>query len=405
MQSASRILHADLDAFYASVEQRDRPELRGRVMAVGGGVILSPSYEARRHGVRTAMSEGEARRLCPSLEIVAPRMEAYSEASRAVFEVFEDVSPLVEPLSIDEAFIDVTGLARLVGSDAEIGAELRRTVANDIGLPLSVGGGSTKFLAKVASAVAKPDGLLIVPAGDELSFLHPLPVRRLWGVGPATERRLADCGITTVGEVAALDPGVLRAKVGRAAGSHLAALATNRDPRSVVVGRRRRSVGSQRSFPAGSVDRAGAEQVLIEVVDRVARRLRSGSRVARTVTVRLRYGDFVMATRSQTLLDPTRGTDVILETARRLLDAAWPEVERRGLTKLGVAVSNLDGDDAVQLALPFPANDWGSVDRAMDEIRERFGVAAVTRATLTGRPSIEMPLLPDLPPERPPTTG
>ena len=396
----SRILHADLDAFYASVEQRDRPELRGRAMAVGGGVILSPSYEARRHGVRTAMNEAQARRLCPHLEIVGPRMEAYSEASRAVFAAFEDVSPLVEPLSIDEAFIDVSGLARLVGSDVEIGSELRRRVADEIGLPLSVGGGSTKFLAKVASAVAKPDGLLIVPAGEELAFLHPLPVGRLWGVGPATEQRLADCGITTVAQVAALDPAVLQSKVGRAAGSHLAALADNRDPRPVEVGRRRRSVGSQRSFRAGSVDRAGAEQIVVEVVDRVARRLRSGARVARTVTLRLRFGDFAQATRSRTLAEPTRDTNTILDLTRELLAAAWPEIERRGLTKLGVSVSNLDGDEAIQLALPVPAADWGAVDRAMDEIRERFGAAAVTRATLAGRSTVEMPLLPDEPPER-----
>jgi len=397
MPRSSRILHADLDAFYASVEQRDRPELRNRAMAVGGGVILSPSYEARRHGVRTAMNEGQARRLCPGIEIVEPRMEAYSEASRAVFEVFEDVSPLVEPLSIDEAFIDVTGLARLIGPDVEIAASLRQRVADEVGLPLSVGGGSTKFLAKVASAVAKPNGVLVVPAGGEVDFLHPLPVGRLWGVGPATEQRLADCGITTVAQVAELDPAVLAAKVGRAAGAHLGALASNRDPRPVEVGRRRRSVGSQRSFRAGSVDRAGAEQIVVEVVDRVARRLRAGSRVARTVTLRLRYADFAQATRSRTLADPTGRTDVILFTARALLDAAWPDLEDRGVTKLGVAVSNLDSDDAIQLALPFPTADWGSVDRAMDEIRHRFGSAAVTRATLAGRAMVEMPLLPDKP--------
>ncbi|MEL6981729.1 MAG: DNA polymerase IV, partial [Actinomycetota bacterium] len=221
---------------------------------------------------------------------------------------------------------------------------------------------------------------------------------RLWGVGPATERRLADCGLTTVGQVAALEAGVLQAKVGRAAGAHLAALAANRDPRAVVVGRRRRSVGSQRSFPAGSVDRDGAEQVIVEVVDRVARRLRAGARVARTVTLRLRDAEFAQATRSQTLPESTDRTDLILATAQGLLSDVWPELERRGVTKLGVAVSNLESDDAVQLALPFASADWGSVDQAMDEIRERFGSAAVTRATLAGRPSIEMPLLPDPPP-------
>ncbi len=395
MCSMARILHADLDAFYASVEQRDQPALRGRPMAVGGGVILSPSYEARRFGVRTAMNERQAKALCPAMEIVAPRMAAYSEASRAVFEIFEDTSPLVEPLSIDEAFIDVGGLDRLVGPDVAIAADLRRRVADEVGLPLSVGGGSTKFLAKVASAVSKPDGLLVVPPGEELAFLHPLPVGRLWGVGPATERRLADVGILTVGQVAALDPDVLRAKVGQAAGSHLASLAANRDPRVVEVGRRRRSVGSQRSFPAGTIDRPGARRVVVEVVDRVARRLRTGGRVARTVTLRLRFADFASATRSRTLVEPTRATTDILDLAQTLLDEAWPTIGERGLTKLGVAVSNLDSDRAVQQALPFPAADWDPVDQAMDEIRARFGVGAVTRATLAGQDPVEMPLLPD----------
>ena len=391
----SRILHADLDAFYASVECRDRPELVGRPMAVGGGVILSPSYEARRYGVRTAMNERQARALCPRLQIVAPRMSAYAEASRAVFEVFDDTSPLVEPLSIDEAFIDVSGLDRLVGPDHDIARQLRRRVADEVGLPLSIGGGSTKFLAKVASAEAKPDGLLIVPAGQELGFLHPLPIGRVWGVGPATEQRLADVGITHVGQVAALDPVVLQAKIGKAAGAHLVALANNRDPRTVEAGRRRRSVGSQRSFPVGTVDRSRAEAIVVELADRVARRLRSGRRVARTVTLRLRFGDFASATRSRTLADPTRSTEAILDAVTGLLDEVWPLVGERGLTKLGVAVSNLASDEAVQMSLPFPGPDWAPVDQAMDEIRARFGVDAVTRACLTGQRAVEMPMLPD----------
>jgi DNA polymerase IV len=390
-----RILHGDLDAFYASVEQRDHPRLRNRPMAVGMGIILSASYDARRLGVRTAMTEREARRLCPSIELVEPRMEAYSEASRAVFAIFDETSPSVEPLSIDEAFIDVSGLARLVGPDVEIAATLRARVSAEVGLALSVGGGSTKFLAKVASAVCKPDGLLVVPAGHEQEFLHPLPVRRLWGVGPVTAARLNGVGIQTVGEVAAMDPIALEAKVGRAAAAHLSALAANRDPRVVEGGRRRRSVGAQRSFPAGSVDRAGAERIVAEVADRVARRLRTGNRLARTVTLRLRFGDFVGATRSRTLPEATALSGRILDAARQLLDEAWHKIEERGLTKLGVAVSNLDDADAVQLALPFPAADWGPVDGAIDLIRARFGVDAVTRATLAGRRTVEMPLLPD----------
>lgn len=390
-----RILHGDLDAFYASVEQRDDRRLRNRPMAVGMGIILSASYEARRFGVRTAMTEREARRLCPAIELVPPRMEAYSQASREVFAVFDDTSPSVEALSIDEAFIDVTGLARLVGPDSQVAADLRARVAGEVGLPLSVGGGSTKFLAKVASAVCKPDGLLIIPPGREREFLHPLPVGRLWGVGPVTEQRLRGVGIHTVGQVAAMDPAALEAKVGRAAAAHLSALAANRDPRVVEGGRRRRSVGAQRSFPAGSVDRPGAERVVTEVADRVARRLRSGNRVARTVTLRLRFGDFANATRSRTLAEPTALSGMILSTARCLLDEAWPLLEERGVTKLGVAVSNLDDADAVQLSLPFPAADWGPVDGAIDVIRARFGVDAVTRAALAGHRSVEMPLLPD----------
>lgn len=390
-----RILHADLDAFYASVEQRDAPALRKIPMAVGGGVILAASYEARRFGVRTAMTERQARALCPDIRIVEPRMSAYSEASDAVFEIFRDTSPEVEALSIDEAFLDVTGLLRLVGSDAQIAARLRARVSSEVGLALSVGGGSTKFLAKVASAVCKPDGLLIVAAGKELAFLHPLPIGRLWGVGPVAQERLASLGLHTVGQVAGLDPASLQARLGKSWGAHLHALANNRDPRPVEVGRRRRSVGSQRSFPAGSVDRRQADQIVVEVSDRVSRRLRDGGRVARTVTLRLRYRDFTQATRSHTLAVPTCSTETVMGTARLLLDTAWPQIEVRGLTKVGVAVSGLNPDDAVQLPLPFTKAQGRMVDGAVDEIRRRFGIDALTRATLVDRRSVEMPLLPD----------
>ncbi len=390
-----RVLHADLDAFYASVEQRDQPRLRGIAMAVGGGVILSASYEARALGVRTAMTGRQARELCPHLTVVEPRMTAYAEASEAVFEIFRDTSPGVEAMSIDEAFIDVSGLGRLVGPDTAIAAELRRRVTAEVGLPISVGGGSTKFLAKVASAVSKPDGLLVVPVGEELQFLHPLPVGRLWGVGPVATQQLADVGIHTVGQVAELSVEVLQRKLGRSWGAHLHALAHNQDPRPVEVGRGRRSVGSQRSFPAGTIDRRGAEQIVVEVSDRVARRLRDGHRVARTVTLRLRFGDFNQATRSRTLPEATSSTDEVLGTARSLLRTAWPEIERRGLTKVGVAVSGLESDRAVQLTLPFSKAEWGPVDVAVDEIRSRFGTDALKRATLVNTKSVEMPLLPD----------
>src|SRR4051794_3325256 len=245
------ILHADLDAFYASVEQRDDPRLRDRPVVVGSGVVLAASYEAKAYGVRTAMSGGQARRLCPQAIVVEPRMSAYTEASEAVFTVFRAMSPLVEGLSIDEAFLDVGGLGKISGSPVDIAVRLRRAIAEEIGLPITVGVARTKFLAKVASGVAKPDGLLVVPPDGELDFLHPLPVRRLWGVGPVTARKLHDRGIATVGEVAALGEAALVSFLGQAAGRHLHALAHNRDPRPVRTGRRRQSIGSQRALGRG----------------------------------------------------------------------------------------------------------------------------------------------------------
>lgn len=391
----SRILHADLDAFYASVEQRDDPRLQGKPIIVGGGVVLAASYEAKAFGIRTAMNGRQARQLCPHAIEVPPRMEAYSEASKAVFEIFDDTSPLVEGLSIDEAFIDVTGLARISGDDLEIGQRLRERVAAEVGLAISVGGGSTKFLAKVASAVCKPNGLLVVAPGGELDFLHPLPVGRLWGVGPVTTQKLGDLGIHTVSQVAELDRANLVALLGQAAGHHVHALANNLDPRSVEVGRRRRSIGSQQSFRAGSVDRAGAEQILLDVVDRVARRLRAGRRVGRTIVIRLRYDDFRQATRSRTMPEATATTNEILSVAKSLLSEAWTTIEERGLTKLGVAITGLDPDDQVQLTLPFSKGDRVQLDGAIDDVRERFGNASLVRTTLVHHDSREVPLLPD----------
>src|SRR5918998_1352608 len=248
VRSVSSILHADLDAFFASVEQRDDPRLRGRPVIVGMGVVLAASYEAKAYGIRTAMGGAGARRLCPHAVVVPPRMSAYSEASKAVYEIFEQTTPLVEGLSIDEAFLDVRGLRGISGSPSEIAVRLRRDVLERVGLPITVGVARTKFLAKVASGVAKPDGLLVVPLDGELAFLHPLPVERLWGVGPATARKLHDRGITTVGQVARIPEGVLVSILGRAAGRHLHALAHNRDPRPVQTRRRRRSIGAQRAL-------------------------------------------------------------------------------------------------------------------------------------------------------------
>src|SRR5437762_9637323 len=247
VSNGAAILHADLDAFYASVEQRDDPRLRGRPVIVGVGVVLAASYEARAYGVRTAMSGRRALRLCPHAQVVPPRMAAYAEASKAVYRVFEDSSPLVEGLSIDEAFLDARGMERIAGAPAEIAARLRRDVRERVGLPLTVGVARTKFLAKVASGVAKPDGLLVVPPDAELAFLHPLPVERLWGVGPMTAGKLRGRGIATVGEVARLAEASLVSLLGPAGGRHLHALAHNRDPRPVHVGRRRGSIGAQRA--------------------------------------------------------------------------------------------------------------------------------------------------------------
>jgi DNA polymerase-4 len=389
-------LHADLDAFFASVEQRDDPSLRRRPVIVGMGVVLAASYEAKAYGVRTAMGEAQARRLCPHAVTVAPRFSAYSEASKAVFRVFEDTTPLVEGLSIDEAFLDVRGMERSSGSPAEIAVRLRRDVLEQVGLPITVGVARTKFLAKVASAVAKPDGLLVVPPDRELAFLHPLPVERLWGVGPVTAGKLRGRGIKTVLQVALLPEAVLVSMLGRASGRHLHALAHNLDPRPVQARRRRGSIGSQRARGRSPRTAEAVDADLIALVDRVTRRLRTARRVGRTVVLRLRFDDYTRATRSHTLPHPTAQTNIILATARGLLAEAMPTIERRGLTLVGVAVANLDNADAVQLLLPFDRRDEQALDAALDEVRERFGAAAITRAVLLGRDGgLAMPLLPD----------
>jgi DNA polymerase-4 len=396
VMSEATILHADLDAFYASVEQRDDPRLRGRPVIVGAGVVLAASYEAKAHGVRTAMSGAQARRLCPRAVVVEPRMSAYAVASKAVYRVFEDTTPLVEGLSIDEAFLDVRGLRRLSGTPIEIAVRLRRDVRERVGLPITVGVARTKFLAKVASGVAKPDGLLVVPPDGELAFLHPLPVDRLWGVGPVTAGKLHDRGITTVGEVAQLAEAALVSMLGRASGRHLHALAHNRDPRPVQLRRRRRSIGSQRALGRSPRSPDAIDAVVVALVDRVSRRMRAAGRVGRTVVLRLRFDDFSRATRSHTLPRATAQTQTILVTARGLLATAMPLIERQGLTLVGVAVGNLDDDSATQLALPFDRHTGGALDAALDEVRDRFGSTAVTRAVLLGRDQgLSVPLLPD----------
>jgi DNA polymerase-4 len=396
VSSEATILHADVDSFYASVEQRDDPSLRGRPVIVGAGVVLAASYEAKACGVRTPMAGSQARRLCPHAVVVHPRMQAYSDASTAMFEVFDDTTPFVEGLSIDEAFLDVGGLRRISGTPTEIAVRLRSEVRERVGLPISVGVARTKFLAKVASGVSKPDGLLVVPTDGELDFLHPLPVEALWGVGPVTSAKLREQAITTVGQVAGLGEAALVRMLGRATGRHIHALAHNRDPRRVQVGRRRRSIGTQRALGRRPRSPALLDTDLVALVDRLSRRLRAAHRVCRTVTLRLRFDDFTRATRSHTLSQATAETETLLQAARGLLAVALPTIERQGITLIGLTFTNLLDDRAIQLALPFGGVPVSTIDSTLDEVRDRFGSAAVTRAVLLGRnhgPSV--PLLPD----------
>jgi DNA polymerase-4 len=323
-------------------------------------------------------------------------MSAYAEASKALFRVFHDTTPAVEGLSIDEAFLDVRGLLRLAGSPVEIATRLRREVREHVGLPITVGIASTKFLAKVASGVAKPDGLLLVPADRELSFLHALNVECLWGVGAVTAEKLHRHGLVTVREVACLDEAALVDLLGRAAGRQLHALAHNRDPRPVRIGRRRGSIGSQRALGRSPKSHDAVDAVVVGIVDRVTRRMRAAGRVGRTVVLRLRFDDFSRATRSHTLPRATAETNAVLTTTRWLLASASPKIARDGLTLVGVTVANLESDGALQLRLPFDRRSGEALDAAVDEIRERFGTDAITRAVLLGRdPGLLVPLLPD----------
>jgi DNA polymerase-4 len=396
VSARATVLHADLDSFYASVEQRDAPQLKGRPVIVGSWVVLAASYEAKRFGVHGGMGGAQARRRCPHAVVVKPRMSAYSEASRAVFEIFEETSPVVEGLSIDEAFLDARGMEAVFGTPAEIAMRLRREVRRQVGLPITVGVARTKFLAKVASAVAKPDGLLVVPPEEELAFLHPLPIERLWGVGPVTSRKLRAAGLETVRDVARADEAVLVDLLGRGAGRHIHALAHNRDPRR-VRGRRRRSMGSQRAL--GRRSPKSPEEIdatVVALVDRLARRLRGARRVCRTVMIRLRFDDYSRATRASTLAEATAQTQTILTTARKLLAGAMPLIERHGLTLVGVTLTNLGDDDAIQLVLPLEDHRAAALDVALDGLRDRYGSDIVTRAVLLGRSSDPgVPLLPD----------
>ncbi len=393
------ILHADLDAFYAAVEQRDDPRLRGRPVAVGGGVVLAASYEAKRRGVRTAMSGRQARGLCPGLVVVRPRFDAYVAASRAVFAIFEDTTPAVQGVSIDEAFLDVRGLHRIDAPPVDLAARIRHRVRTEVGLPITVGIARTPFLAKVASRVAKPDGLLLVDPRREEAFLHPLPLEVLWGVGRVTAARLHGYGLTTAGDVAALPRDVLVAALGPAMGRHLHAVVHGLTAERVETGRRRGSVGAQRALGTGPHRPEHVRGALLGLVDRVCRRLRGGNRLARTVVLRLRFADYTGATRSRTLAHPTASGAELAAAATALLDQAGALVRDRGITLVGVAVTGLSPDDHWQPALDLDGHDRTGIDAAVDAVAERFGSGAVVRGALLRQGAgYAMPTLPDPPP-------
>lgn len=400
MGSEATVLHADLDAFYASVEQRGDPALRRRPVIVGGGVVVAASYEAKARGVRTAMGLQRARALCPDAVIVPPRMEAYAAASRAVFAIFHDTTPYVEGISIDEAFLEVGGLRRLAGAPDQIAMRLRERVRAEAGLPISVGVARTKFLAKIASAVSKPDGLLVVEPEREGEFLHPLPVERLWGVGAVTAEKLHGRGIDTVGQLAALEAATAERWLGRAVGAQVHALARLRDPRPVETTKRHGSIGSQRALGNRSYSFGELGLILIQIVDGLAKRLRDRGSSCSTVVLRLRYGDFIKATRSHTFAAPTDHTEVLLTAVQRLLAAEEHDIADRGITLIGVSLSRLSRAGAVQDELPLDWNDRprvdGKLDVVLDAVRDRFGSDAVTRAALLGRdPGLSAPRLPE----------
>jgi DNA polymerase IV len=390
------ILHVDLDAFYASVEQLADPTLRGRPVIVGGlgprGVVAAASYEARRFGVHSAIPMARARRACPDGVFLAPRFDAYTDASRQVMAILRDVTPLVEPIALDEAFLDVTGARRLHGSAPAIGAAVRERVRADTGLVASVGVASTKLLAKLASDSAKPDGMLVIEPGQELGFLHPLPVGRLWGVGPATRARLERFGVTTVGDLAALPEDTLVRALGPAAGAHLHALAWNRDDRRVEPDQEVKSIGHEETFPVDVRDRGRLERELLRMSDRVAARLRASDKVGRTVVLKARYGDFRTVTRSRTIAPATDLAPDIARVATALLGAL--DVGD-GLRLLGVSVQQLEtaADDAAapqQLSFDDPPAETRTdtsdheLARTVDRVRARFGDDALGSAALVG---------------------
>ncbi|MGB0889213.1 MAG: DNA polymerase IV [Solirubrobacterales bacterium] len=396
--SQATILHADLDAFYASVEQRDDPELRGKPEIVGAGVALAASYEAKARGVTTPMGVTQAKRICPEAVVVPPRMEAYSAASKEVFKIFEEISPLVEAISVDEAFIDATGMEHISGTPREMAERIRRETREQVGLPITVGVANVKFIAKVASAFGKPDGLYVVEPGSELDFLHPLDIEKLWGVGRMTSEKLRARGIHTIGDIAAYGEDRLAGIVGKSAAARFADLANARDPRGVQRRSRRKSVGAQRAVPKRPYSSDEVDQFLTGLVEKAAPRLRKTGRTARTVVLGIRFGDFTRISRSHTLSRPTANTEEFLTALRDLLEPELDQIRERGITLIGISLANLE--EGAQLELDFSetakrrANP--RVDETLDAVRERFGKDAIKRGVLVEHEEgISVPLLPD----------
>ena len=390
MEATATILHADLDAFYASVEQMLDPALHGRPIAVGGGVVLAASYEAKAFGVRSGMAGRRARELCPQLIFVNGHFNDYQRLGDAAMQVMGDFTPLIERISIDEAFADVAGSIHLFGPPAEIAQEIRRRVRAELGLPISVGVARTKHLAKIASQVAKPDGLVVVDPDTELEFLHDLPVDLMWGVGPVTKARLAEIGVLTIRQLAQTPGGSLERLLGRAAGEKLAALAWNRDPREIKPRRRARSAGAQSAIGRKPAEERVFRPTLRHLADRVGTRLRAKSRPGRTVTVRVRFADLRSVTRRVTLPAPISATAMLAEIAEDLVRAVLANhPDEETISLLAISVSNLEKHPVVQLELPLELEDeerrpgtkrgmarW-MADRAIDAIRGRFGWEAV----------------------------
>jgi DNA polymerase-4 len=397
METSATILHADLDAFYASVEQLLDPSLRGKPVAVGGGVVLAASYEAKAFGVSGGMAGRRARELCPHLIFVGGHFKEYQRLGDAAMKVLDDFTPLVERISIDEAFADVAGCTHLFGSPADIANTIRRRVRAELGLPISIGVARTKHLAKIGSQVAKPDGLVVVDPDHELKFLHDLPVELMWGVGPATKARLAGEGVHTIGQLAAMPGWSLQRIVGRVVGAKLSALAWNRDPREIATHRRSHSAGAQSALGRKPAEERVIRPTLRHLADRIATRLRAKSRPGRTVTVRVRFSDLRAVTRSVTLDAPIASTASLAEIAEDLVRAALADHPReKVISLLGISVSHLEADWDLQLELPLGLQDekrrpgtqrgmarW-MADRAIDKIRDRFGWQAVEYGAALG---------------------